>query len=158
MTQERSFDIFHLDTAPRAAQAQVEGDTLVIGWGHEDHETRMPLTWLDTYAGGKRRHDPADLSRVAWFGDHYPSVPHFSQPALVADDALRARWIEAMIVHGFTIVTDMPDTDEGLTQTANLMGAVLPMFFGTNFGVRTHINPTNTAYTASSGDRYLRGC
>ncbi|WP_386679135.1 TauD/TfdA family dioxygenase [Loktanella sp. R86503] len=149
-TRERSFDIFHLTTGPVAKSAVVEGDMLVIGWTDEDHVTRFPIAWLETYANGPPRHDPADLPRKAWFGDHCPDVPRFSQPELVADPAVRAKWIEALIVEGFAIVTDMPDSDEGLTQTANLIGQVRPTFFGDYFDVRTHINPTNTAYTAAA--------
>ena len=150
VTRERSFDIFHLDTAPRPNSAAVEGDALVIDWAGEDHVTRMPLDWLDTYKVPKPRPDPADLPRVAWYSDHYPTVPRFSQPELVADKTKRAAWIEAMLVHGFTIVTDMPDSNEGLTQTAELMGYVRPTFFGDYFDVKTHINPTNTAYTSAA--------
>lgn len=150
ITRERSFDIFHLEDSPCAKTAEVEGDALVIAWEDEDHVTRMPLDWLVTYAGGNSRNDPADLTRVAWYSDHYPNVPRFSQPELVADKDTRAAWIKAMLVHGFTIVTDMPDSDEGLTQTAELMGFVRPTFFGTYFDVRTHINPTNTAYTSAA--------
>ncbi len=150
ITRERSFDIFHLEDSPCARTAEVDGDVLVIEWEDEDHVTRMPLDWLVTYAGGNSRNDPADLTRVAWYSDHYPTVPRFSQPDLVADKDQRAAWIKAMLVHGFTIVTDMPDSDEGLTQTAELMGFVRPTFFGTYFDVRTHINPTNTAYTSAA--------
>ena len=150
VTRERAFDIFHLDTAPRPASARVEGDALVIDWQDEEHVTRMPLAWLDTYAGGKPRPDPAALPRQAWFSDHYPSVPRFSQPDLVADDAARAAWMKAMLVHGVTIVSDMPDSDAGLTETAELMGCVRPTFFGAYFDVYTKINPTNTAYTAGA--------
>ena len=150
VTRERSFDIFHLDTAPRPNSAAVEGDALVIDWAGEDHVTRMPLDWLEAYKVAKPRHDPADLPRVAWYSDHYPTVPRFSQPELVADKTKRAAWIEAMLVHGFTIVTDMPDSNEGLTQTAELMGYVRPTFFGDYFDVKTHINPTNTAYTSAA--------
>ncbi|MCL7407155.1 MAG: DUF971 domain-containing protein [Marivivens sp.] len=150
VTRERSFDIFHLDAAPRPNSAVVDGDALVIDWAGEDHVTRMPLDWLDTYKVPKPRPDPADLPRVAWYSDHYPTVPRFSQPELVADKTKRAAWIEAMLVHGFTIVTDMPDSNEGLTQTAELMGYVRPTFFGDYFDVKTHINPTNTAYTSAA--------
>ncbi|APO87396.1 MULTISPECIES: TauD/TfdA family dioxygenase [unclassified Marivivens] len=150
VTRERSFDIFHLDAAPRPNSAVVDGDALVIDWAGEDHVTRMPLDWLDTYKVAKPRPDPADLPRVAWYSDHYPTVPRFSQPELVADKTKRAAWIEAMLVHGFTIVTDMPDSNEGLTQTAELMGYVRPTFFGDYFDVKTHINPTNTAYTSAA--------
>ena len=55
-----------------------------------------------------------------------------------------------MIVEGVSIITDMPDTDEALTEAANVMGKVRPTFFGDYFDVYTHINPTNTAYTASA--------
>lgn len=150
VTRERSFDIFHLDIAPRPNSAALEGGALVIEWAGEDHVTRMPLDWLEAYKVAKPRHDPADLPRTAWYSDHYPSVPRFSQPELVADPKKRADWIEAMLVHGFTIVTDMPDSNEGLTQTAELMGYVRPTFFGEYFDVKTHINPTNTAYTSAA--------
>ncbi len=149
-TRERSFDIFHLESAPRATEAVVKEDALEIAWADEAHVTRFPLAWLETYSTPAPRHDPADLPRKAWYGDHYPDVPRFSQPALVADPALRAKWIEAMLVEGFTIVTDMPDSDAGLTETASLLGQVRPTFFGEYFDVRTHINPTNTAYTAAA--------
>jgi gamma-butyrobetaine dioxygenase len=68
----------------------------------------------------------------------------------MTDTALRAKWIEAMLTEGFTIVTDMPNSDEGLTETASLLGQVRPTFFGDYFDVKTHINPTNTAYTAAA--------
>ena len=93
-TRERSFDIFHLDAAPVAASAEVAGDALELTWTGEDHVTRFPLAWLETYAASGPRHDPADLPRKAWYGDHYPQVPRFSQPELVADPAVRAKWIE----------------------------------------------------------------
>ncbi|MER5173979.1 TauD/TfdA family dioxygenase [Thioclava sp. GXIMD2076] len=149
-TRERSFDIFHLAAAPRAESAEVDSNALVIKWADEDHVTRFPLAWLETFAKGTPRHDPADLPRSAWYGDHYPQVPRFSQPALLANPALRAKWIEAMLVQGFTILTDMPDSNEGLTETAEMIGQVRPTFFGDYFDVKTHIKPTNTAYTSAA--------
>ena len=126
------------------------GDALEITWTGEDHVTRFPLAWLETYAAPGPRPDPADLPREAWYGDHYPDVPRFRQPELVADPAIRAKWIEALLVEGFAIVTDMPDSDAGLTETAELLGQIRPTFFGDYFDVKTHINPTNTAYTAAA--------
>ena len=84
------------------------GDALEITWEAEDHVTRFPIAWLEAYKAPRRRPDPADLPRKAWYGDHYPDVPRFSQPELLANEALRAKWIEAMLVEGFTILTDMP--------------------------------------------------
>ena len=149
-TRERTFDIFHLDAAPVAVAAMVEGTDLVITWRDEDHVTRMPLSWLETYKTGAPRPDPADLPRRAWFSDHYPDVPRFSQPELKRDPALRLKWIEALLVDGFVILTDMPDSDEGLTETAEMIGVVRPTFFGAYFDVRVHLVPTNTAYTSAA--------
>jgi gamma-butyrobetaine dioxygenase len=150
VTRERSFDIFHLEQPPQAEAAEIEGDVLVIRWAREDHTTRMPLATLAQYAGGERRPDPADLPRKAWYGDHYPDVARFSQPELLADKTKLKPWLEALIVEGVSIVADMPDSDQGLTDLVRLMGQVRPTFFGDYFDVKTHINPTNTAYTANA--------
>ena len=149
-TRERSFDIFHLDTAPRARTARIVDGVVEIAWVDEAHVTRFPLSWLEEYRTARPRRDPAELPRRAWYGDHYPQVSRFSQPELRADPALRAKWIEALLVEGIAILTDMPDSDAGLTETANMLGRVRPTFFGDYFDVKTHINPTNTAYTAAA--------
>ncbi|MVA80978.1 gamma-butyrobetaine,2-oxoglutarate dioxygenase [Agrobacterium vitis] len=149
-TRERHYDIFHLENAPKPESAAVEGDVLVVKWQGENHTSRYPISMLTLYADGKRRVDPADLPRKAWYSDHYPTIARFSQPELVKDPAKVAEWIKAMITDGLTIVTDMPDSNEGLTETVQLMGHVRPTFFGDYFDVKTHINPTNTAYTAKA--------
>ncbi|GAB1480301.1 gamma-butyrobetaine dioxygenase [Paracoccaceae bacterium] len=149
-TRERSFDIFHLAEAPRAKAARLEGAALVIDWAGEDHSTRMPLTWLAAHANGQRRPDPADLPRRAWFGDHYADVARFTHAELLSDKAKVRDWLEAMIVEGISIVTAMPETDTALTALVQVMGQVRPTFFGDYFDVKTHIAPTNTAYTSAA--------
>ena len=149
-TRERVFDIFHLDQAPRPRRAEVVDDALEIAWDGENHTSRYPLTWLADYAEGKRRHDPSDLPRRAWYADHYPNVARFPQAELMADKAKVAEWLKALIVEGVALVTDMPDSDEGLTDLVKLMGHVRPTFFGEYFDVMTHIEPTNLAYTAKA--------
>lgn len=149
-TRERVFDIFHLDDAPRPRSAQLVEGALEIAWTGENHVSRHPLDWLAANGRGRPRDDPADLKRVAWYGDHYPAVARFSQPALLEDRALVARWLRALLVEGIAIVTDMPDSDAGLTELVRLMGHVRPTFFGEYFDVTTHIAPTNLAYTAKA--------
>lgn len=149
-TRERVFDIFHHETAPRPAKARIDGDALVIDWAGEDHRSRYPLAMLAAHATGARRPDPADLPRRPWFADHYPHLTRVSHPRLLQDPAERRRWMEALLVEGIAIVTDMPDTDAALTDTAELIGTIRPSFFGAYFDVRTHIKPTNLAYTAKA--------
>jgi gamma-butyrobetaine dioxygenase len=149
-TRERTFDIFHLSREPRPASVRLAGDALEITWMEDGHASLYPLDWLSQYGEGKRRPDPADLPRRAWYADHYPDIARFSQPRLIADRNEVAKWIEALLVEGVAIVTDMPDSDEALTETVRLIGHVRPTFFGEYFDVKTHINPTNLAYTAKA--------
>jgi gamma-butyrobetaine dioxygenase len=150
VTRERVFDIFHEAEAPSPASARIDGDTLEIVWKGQGHVTRHGLGWLAGYARGEPRPDPSLVPRRLWYADHYPKVARFPQPALKADPALVARWIEALLVEGIALVTDMPNSDAGLTETVRLIGHVRPTFFGEFFDVKTHINPTNLAYTAKA--------
>ena len=149
-TRERSFDIFHLDAPPIPATTRLADGALEIAWRGEDHRSRYPLDWLALYARGEPRPDPADLPRRPWFSDHYPDLVRVSQPRLSQDPGELRRWVEALLVEGVAIVTDMPGSDAGLTETAELIGQVRPTFFGRFFDVRLHVNPTNLAYTAKA--------
>ncbi len=77
-------------------------------------------------------------------------IERFPFGTLTTDRAAVAAWLRALIVEGITIVTDMPNSDQGLTDLARVMGHVRPTFFGEYFDVRTHINPTNLAYTTKA--------
>lgn len=149
-TRERVFDIFHLDTPPRPRTAQIVDGALEIAWAGENHTSRYALDWLADYAEGTRRRDPSDLPRRAWYADHYADIARFTQAELMADKVKVAAWLQALIVEGVAIVTHMPDSDEGLTDLVKLMGHVRPTFFGEYFDVKTHIEPTNLAYTAKA--------
>jgi gamma-butyrobetaine dioxygenase len=149
-TRERVYDIFHDDSEPVAESGKISDGALEIVWKGSGHVTRHALGLLAQYAKGTRRVDPADLPRKFWYSDHYKDIARFSQPELMKDRSLVAKWIEAMVVEGIAIITDMPDSDEGLTETAKLIGHIRPTFFGEFFDVRTHINPTNLGYTAKA--------
>lgn len=149
-TRERTFDVFHLTAPPRPAAARIDGSDLVIDWQGEDHRSHYPLVMLAAYASGTPRHDPADLPRRPWYADHYPDLTRVSHPKLLEDAEERRRWMEALLVEGVAIVTDMPDTDEALTRTAQQIGTVRPTFFGDYFDVRVHVKPTNLAYTSKA--------
>jgi gamma-butyrobetaine dioxygenase len=149
-TRERTYDIFRDDAAPHPASAQIAGGALEIVWQGSGHLTRHRLDWLSSYAEGQRRHDPADLPRRLWYADHYPKIARFSQPELKQDRTLLRKWAEALLVEGISILTDMPDSDSGLTEAVRLIGQVRPTFFGEYFDVRVHADPINLAYTAKA--------
>lgn len=149
-TRERTFDIFHLAAPPVPQAAWLDDGALVVEWQDGDHRSSYPLELLTAYAGGEPRPDPGDLPRKPWYADHYPNLTRVSHPLLLESEAERLRWIEALLVEGVAIVTDMPDTDDALTRTALLIGKIRPTFFGPYFDVRVHVRPTNLAYTSKA--------
>ncbi len=149
-TRERVYDIFAEDTAPRAAQADIIDSALVIVWAGSGHRSTYPLGWLATQARAKPRHDPAVLPRRYWYADHYPAMARFAYEAVSTDPIALKNWVHALLTDGVAILTGMPDSDQGLTDAANLIGFPRPTFFGAYFDVKLHIDPDNLAYTAKA--------
>ncbi|MEO9529037.1 TauD/TfdA family dioxygenase [Roseibium sp.] len=149
-TRERVFDIFAEDTAPKAVSASISGGELEIAWAGSAHVTRMPLDRLAAYANGEKRADVANLPRVPWLSDHYPKMARFAHKDLIADQACVRDWSRAMLVDGIALLTGLPDTDDALKDTAGLIGHVRPSYFGQDFEVKTHIKPTNLAFTSKA--------
>ena len=149
-TRERSFDLQTLPAPPRATTADITDTHLVISWQGEDHISRHNLEFLATNSSGTPRPDPADLPRKPWFSDHYPNMQRFAQPELVANPAERAAWAKALLTDGVALVTEMPENPTGLEDTARLLGYIRASFFGPSFEVKTHIKPTNLAFTSKA--------
>jgi gamma-butyrobetaine dioxygenase len=149
-TRERVYDIFAEDTPPRPAHAMIRDDALHIEWAGSAHRSTYPLAWLAAHAHGTPRHDPAILPRRYWYADHYPAIARFGFAAVSSDRTALKDWVHALLTQGVAILTDMPDSDQGLTDAANLIGFPRPTFFGAYFDVKLHIAPDNLAYTAKA--------
>lgn len=150
-TRERVFDIAKYDNAPYPNSASIADDYLHIQWQDEDHHTSLSLTSLEPYArAGGRNPDTAALPRKLWTSGHYPSFTRISMEDILADDESRMRFARALIVEGVALVTNMENSDEGLTNLAESLGPITPCVDGFYFDVRLTIDPTNLAYTASA--------
>lgn len=149
-TRERVNDIFGLVEAPKAASAVIVGGDLEITWAGCGDVSRLPLSLLAAHSKGEKRPDVANLPRIAWYGDHYAKIARFSHEDVMADKACRRDWARAMLTDGVALLTGLPDTDETLLETASLIGHVRPSYFGLTFEVKTHIKPTNLAFTSKA--------
>ena len=149
-TRERVNDIFALDEAPKAASAAIVGGHLEISWAGTNDVSRLPLSLLSAYSAGEKRPDIANLPREPWYGDHYAKIARFSYDEVMEDTERRRGWSRAMLTDGVALLTGLPDTDAALTDTAGLIGNVRPSYFGLTFEVKTHIKPTNLAFTSKA--------
>ncbi len=151
MTRERVFDVSSLPSSPYPNSAYIDADALVIDWRDEQHLTRLALSMLDAvHANNGRMPDPAALPRRPWRSDGYPQFARVSQEQIDSSDDARQRFARAIIEDGVAIVTDMENSDEGLTRLAQSLGPITPTVDGHYFDVRLTINPTNLAYTANA--------
>ena len=149
-TRERIFDISQLNTVPVAKAASVQGDTLVIDWASEVHETCLPIAQLQEFADNGRKYDPADLPRKLWYSDKYNDFKRVRQTDVVNTNAGCAVLARALVEDGIALVTEMESSDESLTRLVNCLGPVTTSAEGDYFEVRLEIEPTNLAFTASA--------
>lgn len=150
-TQERVYDILVEPDHLKPDSAKLDGDVLSIQWP-DDHQSRYDLAWLARWHSKNDElcighGDLAQRNRKPWYADHYAKMARFSFSELVAHPAKVADWTEALLDEGIALLTEMPNSDEGLQQACELMGVVRASFSGYTFDVRTEANPVNLAYT-----------
>ena len=150
-TRERTFDIFHLDAPPIPATARLAD----AGAGDRLARRGAParaIRWIGSRGTRAASRGPTRPTSRAGPGSRTTTRTScgVSQPRLSQDPGELRQWVEALLIEGVAIVTDMPDSDAGLTETAELIGQVRPTFFGRFFDVRLHVKPTNLAYTAKA--------
>ncbi|SPJ27124.1 TauD/TfdA family dioxygenase [Falsiruegeria mediterranea] len=145
-TRERVFDICALDGDPVIATAWADGEALVVDWQGEDHQSRYSLDWLMGCARGAPRTDPASIPRALWRSDK--AFKRFDRADLDRDQ-IRCDWAPALIEDGVAIVEGLEDSDQALTDLANLLGDVRPSVTGSYFDVQVHVGPVNLAFTAA---------
>ncbi len=151
ITRERVFDISVLPSSPYPKAAHVENDTLIIDWRDEEHRTALSLPMLEAFvANDGRMPDPANLPRRPWLSDGYQHFVRLSQDEIEVSNSALQSFAHAVIEDGVAIVTDMDNSDDGLTRLAQSLGPITPTVDGYYFDVRLTINPTNLAYTASA--------
>lgn len=148
-TQERTFDILAEPDNLQPLTATVETDTLQVQWPC-GHQSSYALQWLANWHQGQGHGDIAIRARRSWYAEHYPNMARFSQPELMSNPAKVADWLEAMLDEGVALITDMPDSNQGLQETCELIGTVRPSFSGYHFDVKSKKNPENLAYTSKA--------
>ncbi|WP_020396241.1 TauD/TfdA family dioxygenase [Thiolinea disciformis] len=150
-TQERIYDILEEPDDLKPKTAQIDASTLTIEWP-DGHQSRYDLAWLARwhYPNGQvcmGHGDLAQRKRQPWYADHYSQIKRFSFPELIEQPAQVADWTEALLDEGIALLTEMPNSNEGLQQACELIGVVRSSFSGYTFDVRTEANPVNLAYT-----------
>lgn len=149
ITQERIFDILEEPEDLSVKHAEILADDLQVEW-QDGHQSQYSLDWLRRWACGEKHGDIAIRNRVPWYSDHYDKMARFDYADLVENPARVADWTESLLDDGVSIVSSMPDSNEGLKSLCGLIGTVRASFSGYEFDVFSKADPENLAYTTKA--------
>jgi len=120
----------------------------VVVWEHDGHQSRYDIEWLARWLAGPGHDDPARLPPRLWRSGFHESLRRFDLAALAEDPDLRIAYLGALLADGMALVENVPDSDDGVRQVAEIAGHVRATFSGYFFDVKAYPEPVGTAYTA----------
>lgn len=112
------------------------------------HTSRFDAGWLrhHSYADWARRE--RSMRRKLWDADLESDIPRFEHGAVMKDDAVLRRWLEALRDVGVTLVVNAPPVHGEGRRIAERIGFVRETNFGDIFDVESKPDPNASAYTA----------
>jgi gamma-butyrobetaine dioxygenase len=145
-TKDRVFDIFSQPLELKPKSATVKDANLIVEWAFDGHTSKYDLDWLIRWSMQPGRDDPADIPQHRWYGDH--AFARFHDPELKRSEVQQERLMTTLLREGVAIVESVPDSDQALTQLAEVIGSVRASFSGAYFDVKAKPDPRGVAYTA----------
>ena len=150
-TGERTFDLTVVPLDLKPCKAEVTPDDLLITWSDQDEPSRFNLNWIKAHRPGQPRHDPADITPVAWRADlGGAGVPRHDAEGLMTSDEAVTDWLRQTKRYGLSIVTELADTTEAGMKVAQRVGHLRETNFGLTFEVVSKPDPNNLAYTSDA--------
>ncbi|WP_305971175.1 MULTISPECIES: TauD/TfdA family dioxygenase [unclassified Mameliella] len=150
-TGERAFELTSvpLDLVP--SQVEMKPDALIVTWKEGDRPSRFDLDWIKAHRPGQPRHDPADLTPVAWRAElGGDGVPRHDAAGILTSEAGLAEWLADTKRYGLSIVTGLADSTDAGMQVARRVGFLRETNFGLTFEVVSKPDPNNLAYTSDA--------
>ncbi|MGI9031106.1 MAG: TauD/TfdA family dioxygenase [Ilumatobacteraceae bacterium] len=146
-TRERVLDTFTLDPDVAPVTADQTAGELNIEWS-DGHRSTYGLGWLRDRCPCAACHRPARPPQQTWDATIAADLPEVAYASVVADDAGLATFVETLWTTGFVFVRDVPRDGAALHDLARHVGSVRETNFGSDFQVRTMLDPNNVAYTS----------
>jgi gamma-butyrobetaine dioxygenase len=147
-TQHRVVETSELpdDVHPSSAVVDNNG-SLVIVWAHDQHVSRYTPTWLHRhdYSAGARHTTPVVRTWTA--ASIRDALPRASYPAILANDGLRADFMESFLTHGVGVLHDVPCDEGTVLDVARTFGELRSTSWGLVFDVKSMENANSVAYT-----------
>jgi len=147
-TKESYFDQLSVSETIHPINVEFDDNNLSIDWSEGDHSSTFPLAWLyeNAYSGDLKKDQGTGYQ--SWSGDFADSIPRVDHNEVIQNDAALYEWMTALDKYGITIVKNMPDTIEAVSDTAARISFLRETNFGVTFDVQSKPKPVNLAYTS----------
>jgi gamma-butyrobetaine dioxygenase len=140
--------------AVRAAGTDAAADPVVVSYAPDGHRSAFPRAWLAAHAlGGDGTREPGgrteDDGKELWLpADLAARAPEASWPRYLAEPAVRAAALAAVLRWGFVLLRDVPARPGQVLEVAASFGFVRETNYGRLFDVRVEPQPGNLAFTS----------
>jgi gamma-butyrobetaine dioxygenase len=149
-------DITELPNGLTVSATEVTGESVVVTYAPDGHRSVFSRSWLAAHAlgggqggdGDGRTEDDKELWRPADLDPAVGRLPEGSWPRYLAEPAVRARALDAVLRWGFVLLHDVPAEPGRVLEVAASFGFVRETNYGRLFDVRIEPRPGNLAYTS----------
>jgi gamma-butyrobetaine dioxygenase len=144
---QRLIDVLDLPVEAEPTEAVLQGDSVLLRWSGEDHESCYSAAWL-------REHDLSPMGRETrrpqrrfWGAEIANDLPEADWPRLLADPAAELRLLQALALYGFALLRRVPMEPGQVAVVGDRLGHVRVTNYGRIFDVVSRPDPNNLAYT-----------
>jgi len=141
---QKLFNITDLAPETVIAEAAIDGPLLTVAFAPDGHRARFDGAWLKAHCYSAPEAAP---ERRLWGAELKEDLPTARYDAVVADHAVRARWLGHIRDLGFALLTGVPAEPGMVCRVVDLFGFVRETNYGRLFDVRAEPEPTNLAFT-----------
>jgi len=147
-TKESTFDLLSVSENIHPKHVEFDTENLHIDWSEGEHRSSFPLTWLYKHAYSGDLQKDQSTNYISWSKDFAERVPRVDYNQVIKEDSALLEWMQTLDKYGLTIVENMPNTEEAVSDTAGRISFLRKTNFGTTFDVQSKPKPINLAYTA----------
>ena len=144
---QRLIDVLDLPAAPEPTQVVLRGNSVMLRWAGEDHESRYSAEWLKDHDFSPTARDMRRPHRRFWYADIVTDLPEADWPKLQADPATELGLLQALALHGFALLRRVPVEPGQVAVVGDRLGHVRVTNYGRLFNVVSKPDPNNLAYT-----------
>lgn len=138
----------------QAVEAEVDaGGALRVTWSTGEH-SRFHPGWLRAHAWFDDENNAPALQPLTtcqhWQASNLPEPPGFDGHAVMENETMMLKWLEALSCYGIARLRGFPDEDGLLQRVVECIGPIRESNFGRQYVLEIKTNPDSNAFTSDA--------